>query len=152
MSESCSASLAIATVPMQQADLQNLNGKQKALDNGTVFPDLYLPFFVTETELNTGSSGTLCKLKETSESCKLLIEIMETGFYLDDLTLYLDTHPEDTEALKLYEQYDEEKKTLESNFARDYYPLCKTVLTEAKNANQIFAWTDGPAPWEGVCE
>lgn len=153
MNDLCTAQLAIATILPQQADMQALHDKTKSLDKGTVFPDLYLPFFITETELDTGKSCHICQMKDNSnEECNLLLEIMETGFYLDDLALYLDTHPEDTKALELYIQYDQEMKNLTTKFAKEYYPLAKGAIPDARNTRDIFAWTDGPAPWEGVCE
>lgn len=36
--------LAVASVPMQEADFDALFPLNEALDNGTVFPELYMPF------------------------------------------------------------------------------------------------------------
>lgn len=151
MNQSCNAQLAIATIPLQQADMKALHDKPEALDKGTIFPELCLPFFITETELKENNGNHICELKKKDEGTKLLIDIMETGFYLDDLALYLDNHPEDTEALNLYNQYDQEMKNLNNTFTKNYYPLSKGNIPEAKNSTKQFAWTDGPAPWEGVC-
>lgn len=153
MNESCTAQLAIATVPLQKAEMQTLHDKPKALDKGTIFPELCLPFFVTETELSdAGDTCRICQLKEEADpENKSLIEIMETSFYLEDLSLYLANHPEDTEALRIYNQHDQELKTMVTNFAKNYYPLSKGSVTESQNKTNIFSWTEGPAPWEGVC-
>ena len=40
--------LAIAHIEKQQADLNNLYDLKKALCEGTVFPELNMPFFATE--------------------------------------------------------------------------------------------------------
>lgn len=152
MNESCTAPLAIASIPLQKADMQALHDKTESLDKGTIFPELYLPFFITETEPDTGKTCHIRQLKDNgNEECDLLLEIMETGFYLDDLALYLDNHPEDVKALELYIQQDEQMKQLTSKFAKEYYPLAKSAVPDAGNAKSTFSWTDGPAPWEGVC-
>ncbi len=98
---------------------------------------------------------------------KLLKQIQEVSFTLDDLTLYLDTHPLDENALNAFEQAQKTRKNLLQNYARDFEPLtrdCVCVATEnvktemtannqtnshCKYPNQRhFTWSDGPLPWD----
>ena len=40
-----------------------------------------------------------------AEMAEMSKRISEVGFYMDDLRLYLDTHPNCTEAIMLYNKY-----------------------------------------------
>ena len=145
MDKCCTKPLAVATVPCQETDLSDLYPAKEALCHGTIFPELNLPFFITETDKKEGgrSFDTYC--------CREMEQIMETGFYLDDLTLYLDTHPDDIRALQLMNEYLEKKQQQVCDFAKTHYPLTKNCIPQARGKDS-FAWTEGPAPWEGVYE
>ena len=77
----------------------------------------------------------------------------------DDLTLYLDTHPEDPEALSLYSETRKKRKQLPHQFAAESEPLtaahaCPEPTTRPNIVTKPagirhFTWTDGPLPWEG---
>lgn len=77
---------------------------------------------------------------------ELLQFIYETGFAIDDIVLFLDTHPDDEKALAYYHKY----KTLHSEamkeYAKNYGPLLKTQVT----SENCWTWNAGPWPWEGV--
>lgn len=89
----------------------------------------------------------------------LLKEINETSFMADDLTLYLDTHPEDPEALSLYSETRKKRKQLLDQFAAEFEPLTadhacpdttnRTNIVTKHAGIRHFTWTDGPLPWEG---
>lgn len=138
--------LAIATVPVQKPDLSNLYNAKEALLTGTIFPELNKPFFITEAGPKQNSKLPV------SDKEKLLNEIMEQGFIVQDLALYLDTHSEDMNAYSIYLEHLENLKQLKQNFAEKYYPLTENCITDMNNTEGKFAWTLGPAPWEGVCE
>ncbi len=145
MDKCCTNALAIASVPCQETDLSNLYDSKEALCNGTIFPELNLPFFITETDKK--SRGDCL----ASDCCREMMEIMENGFYLDDLTLYLDTHPEDQKALALLKEYLTKKQQLVCDFAKNHFVLTKNCVPETPDKG-VFSWSDGPAPWEGVYE
>ena len=145
MDKCCTNNLAIASVPFQETDFSNLYTAEEALCNGTIFPELNLPFFITETE-SPGSCSCL-----TSDCCKEMMEIMRTGFYLDDLTLYLDTHPEDQKALALMNEYLKKKQQQVCDFSEQHFVLTKNCVPQAPDKG-IFSWSDGPVPWEGEYE
>lgn len=89
----------------------------------------------------------------------MLCKINQVSFGINDLTLYLDTHPTDNEALTLFEQYHKERKELLKQFEEAYEPLTvdcvniensKHVGSECKYPGERhFHWVDGPLPWEG---
>ncbi|MCU6762799.1 CotJB protein [uncultured Roseburia sp.] len=142
MSDCNAQSLGIAYVPVQKADFTNIYSEKEALHSGTIFPELNLPFFITETDKMEAGASCTGPLKD----------IMETGFFLDDLTLYLDTHPDDKEALSLMNEYLKKKEQLVTEFSKSHFTLTKNCVPQAEESNKTFAWADGPAPWEGVCE
>ncbi len=75
-----------------------------------------------------------------------LMEIMQLGFVVVDLSLFLDTHPCDTRALNIYndvaKRYHEKMKEYQRKFAMimgnsvDYLDPCN------------WNWIDSPWPWE----
>lgn len=90
---------------------------------------------------------------------QLLKEIGEVSFMVNDLTLYLDTHPTDKEALQAFTDAAKRRKQLMETFAREYEPLTMNcVCGETNNETDSytkypkqkhFTWCDGPLPWEG---
>lgn len=83
-----------------------------------------------------------------SDRCKLLQEISEISFTVDDLQLYLDTHPKDTKALDLLCQNMGIRRQLMSRYAGEFGPLTLDS-SFSPGGQRPFAWTDGPLPWEG---
>lgn len=77
----------------------------------------------------------------------LLRFIYETGFAIDDVVLYPDTHPCDEEALKYYCQYKEMLQQAMEEYTQFYGPLSN----ENVNAANKWLWIRDPWPWEGVC-
>ena len=146
MNNSCQHKIAIATIPLQQTDLKNLYDCCDALSNGTIFPELNKPFFITETGPKDNSKSPL------SDSEKLLFKIMECGFIVQDLNLYLDTHPDDMKANQMYTEHLKQLKQLKKEFADKHFPLTEECIVEMNTANEQYAWSLGPAPWEGVYE
>jgi len=81
-----------------------------------------------------------------ADKTQLLNEIYDTSFAINDLTLYLDTHPDDTQALAEFHQLKSRRKTALSTFEQEYYPLTIDCLSDNKNG---WTWGDTPAPWKG---
>lgn len=138
--------LAITTVPMQKWG--PVYDGEKALETGTIFEELNMPFFAAE-ELKASRPSVPRSVKE-QECCDLMKKLMEADFVLQDLTLYLDTHEEDKEALKLYREKSKEQMQLKEQFSREFYPLTRDCLANCFD-EEHFSWQSGPIPWEGVC-
>lgn len=77
--------------------------------------------------------------------CALMKNIYETGFTLDDLILYLDTHPGDREALAYYQKMRREYHELMKLYTLNYGPL----LAKNVECDNYFTWVNRPMPWEG---
>ena len=65
--------------------------KERALEQGTLYPDLNLPFHL---KVNPG------RVADTP-----LNQIRALDFAIQELGLYLDTHPYDSEAFALFQEY-----------------------------------------------
>lgn len=74
----------------------------------------------------------------------LMRKIMEMDFALNEMVLFLDTHPDDRKALGLYHKYAEKSREL-----KDYYNNNFGPITPADNLSQEnWNWVHGPWPWE----
>ncbi len=147
--------LAIANIPIQKWG--QLYSEEDAMNIGTIFQDLNKPFFAAEAVTRDQSpiaSGTesQTKIKEQMEREALMTKISQIGFFLDDLTLYLDTHENDTQAIQLYHEKANEYAEYRKQFAQNYYPLTRQCIPYCISDNETaFSWQEGPMPWEGAC-
>lgn len=148
--------LAIANVPVQQ--WQEPCFEKKAFRNGTIFSELNKPFFAAGIQSNEDAEPSDIARPagpdpEQAEREQLFMEIMKTGFFLDDLTLFLDTHEEDTRAMMRYREKLQEYRELKRQFAEKFYPLTRECISGCEaGENVFFCWQKGPMPWEGECE
>lgn len=79
---------------------------------------------------------------------KLIMCISEVSFYMDDLRLFLDSHPCDQEALAAYEEFHKRRKALVEEYEDMYGPM---TSYGRNNSCDMWNWTKYPWPWEGVC-
>ncbi len=80
-----------------------------------------------------------------SERQKLLLEVQEYSFAMWDLNLYLNTHPTDTKAMSLFEQY----RTLYNKALSDYENKYGSLNVGQTNTNSSYwPWNKEPWPWE----
>lgn len=145
----CPEQLAIATVPKQKwcepYDLCT------ALKEGTVFPELNLPFY--KAPLND-SNLKPCSDSSNPEQQKREISmnrLMEVSFAINDLTLYLDTHPNCEQGLSMFYKLLEERLKILKEYAEEFYPLTQTSMVTGNCNQNAYGWSEGPMPWEGAC-
>ena len=123
-------SLTFPYVPMQGPDPVRYS-RMEALQTGTLFPGLDLPF--------KAAIQSKTKLANTA-----LVELMALDFAIDELGLYLVTHSQDQEALQLYWSYINLAKEGREKYQKLYGPLLQTDLTP----DEGFAWLKDPWPWD----
>ena len=84
------------------------------------------------------------------DKCALRRRISAVDFALWELQLFLDTHPQCTEALQKREQLMAERHQLISQYEAHFGPL---VLTSRDVQGDCWSWTNDPWPWdlEGGC-
>ena len=103
---------------------------RKAMVRGTLYPGLDLPFMGMVNQNNLPVTP--------------LSEVQVLAFAVQELALYLDTHPEDTEALELYRQYQQLYQKVSQAYERENRPLNPA----APGQGDTYAWLDDPWPWE----
>lgn len=74
----------------------------------------------------------------------LMRKVYETGFALDEITLYLDTHPTEQQAMEYYRYAKQANQEAVSAYEQAYGPL----MSNQVNANS-WSWVNNPWPWEG---
>ena len=80
----------------------------------------------------------------------LLKEIQQLSFRLYDLTLFLDTHPNEQCAITDFNETLRKYKIMVKNFEKLYGPLSLKGVDE--NVTE-WKWIKGPWPWENYrCE
>lgn len=74
----------------------------------------------------------------------LMHEIMALDFALNDLKLYLNTHPDDAKTIELYNKVAVKGKELYNTYQSLYGPLIAETYTGSENT---WDWIDSPWPW-----
>lgn len=77
---------------------------------------------------------------------QLLQWVDEVSFAVTEITLYLDTHPDDPDALAFFNHYNEERKKAVARYSSDYAPL---TLDMVQQEDDYWRWASEPWPWEG---
>lgn len=78
--------------------------------------------------------------------CSLFREINLLDFALTELTLFLDTHPDNQEAMRFFNYYNKLKQDKMTEYSSTYGPISRN---QAKANGNYFLWTVQPWPWEG---
>ncbi len=78
-----------------------------------------------------------------NEKTELFDQIGELSFAMDDLRLYLDTHPNSNEALALFSEYMDKRAELVGKYTENYGPLDSYLV----NASGGWDWNAAPMPW-----
>ncbi len=123
------APLANPYVPFQMEDPPKYEAR-KALIRGTLFPGLDLPF--------------MGMVNQTEKPVTPKTELQVLGFAIQELALYLDTHPEDKEALALYREYQRLYHEGMKKYQEEYGPLNHATPADSGH----YKWIDDPWPWE----
>lgn len=124
------APLAVPYVPFQQMNPKKYS-QNDALNNGTLFPGLNLPFHMKADAPNAVNGP--------------LGELQALEFVLLELGLYLDTHQGDSEAFALFQQYAALEKTGREKYESMYGPLTMTATAAGKSFS---CWIANPWPWD----
>ena len=74
----------------------------------------------------------------------LLREITAVGFVMDELRLYLDTHPDCGDALSLFRECAGRRQDLTGRYRAAFGPLDSYGLPLENDWN----WNGAPTPWE----
>ena len=122
------APLANPFVPFQMENPPQYDAR-KALVRGTLFPGLDLPF--------------MGMVNKNEKPVTPLTELQTMAFVIQELTLYLDTHRDDEEALCVYRTYQKMYEDARKIYEQECGPLTHQSFAEGK-----YRWLDDPWPWE----
>ena len=122
------APLAAAYVPIQKSVTPSYEANE-ALSRGTLFPGLDLPF------MNI--------VNDNLKPCPLT-ELMAIDFVADELELYLDTHPDDSEAFSMYQAFLALQKEAHERYAREFGPIQQSDML----GMSCYSWLHDPWPWD----
>lgn len=75
---------------------------------------------------------------------ELLQKITALDFYIIDLHLYLNTHPDDKEAITMYNYCVTQVKGLREEYTHSYGML----LANNSTSKQPWQWIENPWPWQ----
>ena len=123
-----SAPLANPYVPFQNENPMKYEAR-KAMVRGTLFPGLDLPF--------------MGMVNKQEAPVTPLTELQTMAFVIQELALYLDTHPEDLDAVQMYTQYQRLY-----NEGRDAYEKMCGPLNHMSVSEGRYRWLEEPWPWE----
>lgn len=123
------APLANPYVPFQLENPPKYDPR-KAWVRGTLYPGLDLPFMGRVNQ------------KEKPVTMKSELQVM--AFVIQELALYLDTHPDDCEALEMYRAYQK----LYDKAMAEYAEKCRPTKHHTPVSHDRYTWLDDPWPWE----
>lgn len=84
-----------------------------------------------------------CGCNSNNNREELMQKIMEYKFAINDMALFLDTHPCEERALECHNKYVKEFTNLKEEYEEKYGPL--SIETEV---DSWCKWTDEKWPWE----
>jgi len=101
---------------------------------GNMFENLYEPY----------KNYTYYKIMPKSKREELLLDIISLSFAINDLGLYLDLNPDDTDILKKFRSLVESACEKEMEYVKNYGPLEMIDNDSSKKFN----WIKNPWPWD----
>lgn len=83
--------------------------------------------------------------------CRMRRMIDAKEFALVELGLFLDTHPNDTNALKMRSQVQKQVEDLMCEYEKQFGPMIVTQ-NDVKGNCDCWCWVNNPWPWDYVKE
>lgn len=105
----------------------------------------YGPLTTMNTNVNAEHGGV--KMTKPIDECyyQLLHDLQALDFVLVELTLYLDTHPNDLQAVQQFNQTAQQRKQCATQFESQYGPLLQYGLSFSRYP---WDWSQSPWPWQ----
>ncbi|GHH98155.1 spore coat protein CotJB [Neobacillus kokaensis] len=80
-----------------------------------------------------------------AEYYQLMEQLQAVDFVLVELTLYLDTHNDDLDAINQFNHYVQERKRIKKQFESQFGPLQQFGNSYS---GKPWNWNDSPWPWQ----
>ena len=123
----------ITNIQNEEVLQKDLTSTKEGFKRGNIFANLYWPY-----------RKQTYNFVPKNDRQRLLLDIMENGFYAHELNLYLDNFPNDKEAIRIFNEYRMRANKLMEEYERTYGPL----VISSNSLNEVpWAW-DSRFPWE----
>lgn len=76
---------------------------------------------------------------------QIMMDLYTQGFVRDDAALFLDTHPDSSEARSLFQSSQSRYEEAVHRAAEEGMPMFQSLAV----SDCAWNWTDSPWPWEG---
>ena len=107
-------------------------------DEGFIYGNMF------KNEYDSYKNYKPVKLESNTEVGRLLLKIYQYDFAINDLSLYLDLHPENEGVYKTFKNYVEEQRKYVDIYEKKFGPL------ELDDTNyNSYIWYEGPWPFVG---
>ncbi|RKP54186.1 spore coat protein CotJB [Cohnella endophytica] len=83
--------------------------------------------------------------RNIEDHCRELLELQKVDFALVELTLYLDTHPTDMQAVQQFNQLAQRRQQIAAEFEMKHGPLLQFGHSFSRFPWQ---WVETPWPWQ----
>lgn len=120
---------------MNSENLPRLYSPSEGFTKGNMYANLYDPY----------KNYKPVPLKPKNERDSLLQQIQMYKFAMNDLVLYLDLNPRNSDLIKKYNEYLQKYTELVKRYEAMYGPLCNDNMPFSTNN---WTWNDSPWPWE----
>lgn len=104
--------------------------------------DQYITYEEYQKNFELESIDRDCNNVTASSRDEMLKQIKECKFTIIDLSLYLDTHPNDRRAIAMHKEHTNKYRRLTDEYQRMYGPL--TIMYPCNK----WRWLEEPWPWE----
>ena len=121
--------------PNYVSTTNNILDPYEGFIRGNMFGDLYNGYKLSKP----------VNITPNNKQAEILTTIDSLTFAIIDLGLYLDVHPEDKDALELYNYYNDSCEKYTKEYENNYGPLSLS----AKMPNDYYTWILSPHVWEG---
>lgn len=125
----------LTTQMIQQNENENPFCPAEAFMLGNYFSSLYVPYCGL-------TNYPICP--QTNRQA-LLARVMMLEFNMHELNLYLDTHPNDQQALDQFHVFHKAAHEARDEYQKQFGPL---AIFDVHNPDVPWAWSGGPWPWE----
>ena len=115
------------------ANPNNLYDVYNGFIRGNMFPDLFNQYKISKP----------FDVRPMNEQAELLTKVDAYSFAAHDVALYLDTHPNDQDMIRLYDSLNEDVKKVTNEYENKFGPLLKNGAT-----GYPWTWNESPWPWE----
>lgn len=115
------------------ANPNNLYDVYNGFIRGNMFPDLFNQYKISKP----------FDVRPMNEQAELLTKVDAYSFAAHDVALYLDTHPNDQDMIRLYDSLNEDVKKVTNEYENKFGPLLKNGAT-----GYPWTWNNSPWPWE----